>query len=122
MNWYLGPFKKFATFSGRASRKEYWMFFLCNMIAYIVLGFIAGAAGLISADGTDWLVNIYAIVTLLPSLACGVRRMHDGGHSGWWIILPLVNLIFALQDSQPGDNKYGPNPKGMSSTPAAAAA
>jgi uncharacterized membrane protein YhaH (DUF805 family) len=48
--------------------------------------------------------------------------MHDGGHTGWWIIVPIVNLIFTFQNSQPGDNKYGPNPKGMSGAAIPAAA
>jgi uncharacterized membrane protein YhaH (DUF805 family) len=122
MNWYLGPIRKYATFSGRASRKEYWMFFLWNIIIAVVLGFIAGAAGLISSDGTNWLVTVYQIFILIPSIAVGVRRMHDAGHSGWWLLLPLVNLIFAVQESQPGDNKYGPNPHTAAPSPAAAAA
>jgi uncharacterized membrane protein YhaH (DUF805 family) len=120
MNSYLGPIRKYGTIAGRASRKEYWMFFLWNIIIAIVLGFIAGATGMAKPGESNWLVTIYQLFILIPSITCGVRRMHDGGHSGWWLLFPLVNLFFAVQDSQPGDNKYGPNPK--SASPAMATA
>ncbi len=105
MNWYLEVLKKYAVFSGRARRKEYWMFFLFHMIISIALGFIEGILG------SSMLFYIYYLAVLLPSIAVGVRRMHDTGRSGWWLLLPLVNLVFLVQDSQPTDNKYGPNPK-----------
>ena len=96
-------FKNYANFSGRARRSEYWWFCLLNFI----LGIIP-------------IVNIiWALIVLLPSLAVCVRRLHDTGRSGWWLLLalvPIVNIVlivFYLSDSQPGANQYGENPKGM---------
>jgi len=114
MNYYLEVLKKYAVFSGRARRKEYWMFILFNFIAYAILGFIEVLLGIPAI-----LSSIYGLAVLIPSLAVCVRRLHDSGRSGWWILiglLPLVGfivlLIFMVLDSQPGDNQYGPNPKG----------
>ena len=85
------------------------------------LGFVENALGLGARDGgAGVLVSLYALVLLLPSLAVGARRLHDTGRSGWWLLIGLVPLIgsivliiFFVLDSQPGDNPYGPNPKGM---------
>ena len=100
MNWYLEVLKKYAVFDGRARRKEYWMFFLINFIIAVVLGLIETIVG-----------TIYELVVLIPSIAVGVRRMHDTDRSGWWLLLPLVNLVFLAQEGHPGDNQYGLNPK-----------
>ena len=113
MNWYLEVLKKYAVFSGRARRQEYWMFVLVYIISYILLGIIEGIVNL-----TGVLTTIYALAVLLPSLGVGVRRLHDTGRSGWWWLIgfiPLIGIVvliyFAVQDSQPGENQYGPNPK-----------
>ena len=106
MNWYIEVIKKYAVFSGRARRKEYWMFFLFNLIIAFVLGFIEGLAG-----GSGIIGSLYKFAVLIPGIAVGVRRMHDTDRSGWWLLLPIVNLVFLVQDSQQGDNQYGPNPK-----------
>ncbi|MCE5983147.1 DUF805 domain-containing protein [Pseudomonas wadenswilerensis] len=106
--WYFEVLKKYAVFSGRARRKEYWMFFLVNILVAMVLGFIEGVAG----TGAI-LSNLYSLALLIPGIAVGVRRMHDTDRSGWWLLLPIVNLIFLCQDSQPGPNRFGPNPKGI---------
>lgn len=106
--------KKYAVFSGRARRKEYWMFFLFNLVVAFVIGFVLGFIGGVLGIGTalsDPASTIYALAILVPSIAVAVRRMHDTGRSGWWILLPIVNLVFLCSDSQPGENKYGPNPK-----------
>jgi uncharacterized membrane protein YhaH (DUF805 family) len=108
MNWYLEVLKKYAVFSGRARRKEYWMFFLFNVIIAFVLGFVEGLAG-----GPGVLGNLYALAVLIPGIAVGVRRMHDTDHSGWWLLLPIVNLVFLVQESQQGDNRFGSNPKAI---------
>jgi len=112
MNYYLHVWKNFATFSGRARRSEYWMFFLFNVIVSMVL------AGVDAALGTMFLGVIYALAAFIPGLAVTVRRLHDTGKSGWWIlisIIPIIGwiafLVFMFQDSQMGDNEYGPNPK-----------
>ena len=112
MNYYLEAWRKFATFSGRARRSEYWMFFLFNMIASMVLFAVDAVAG------TIFLGTIYAVAAFIPGLAVTVRRLHDTGKSGWWLLIGLIPVIgtialivFMFQDSQPGDNQYGPNPK-----------
>ena len=114
MNWYLDVLKnKYATFSGRARRKEYWMFFLFNILIAIGLGIVEA---LIGTGGL--LGGIYSLAVLIPGIAVTVRRLHDTSRTGWWVLivfLPLVGalilLIFMVLDSQAGDNEYGPNPK-----------
>ncbi|HTS25967.1 MAG TPA: DUF805 domain-containing protein [Bryobacteraceae bacterium] len=112
MNWYVDVLKKYAEFKGRARRKEYWMFALFNIIISFVIGFVAGLlASLAGVPALGQLSLLYSLAILVPSIAVGVRRMHDTGHSGWWLLCPIVNLVFACTDSQPGPNEYGPNPK-----------
>ena len=111
MNWYLDVLKKYAVFSGRARRKEYWMFFLFNVIAAFVIGFIAGVLGLANDGGGNILSSLYSLAVLLPSLGVAIRRMHDTNHSGWWLLVPIVNLVFTLTEGTKGDNKYGSDPK-----------
>lgn len=123
MNWYLAVWKKFAEFSGRARRKEYWLFVLFNIVVTIVLTLIDRALGLLNQDsGLGVLSGIYSLAALIPSLAVTVRRLHDTGRSGWWILIGLVPcigglaiLILAVLDSEAGDNAYGPNPKVLAS-------
>ncbi len=105
INYYASALKKYADFSGRARRCEYWYFFLGNLIISIIL--------LILGNGmrTDILANIFSLATFVPSLAVGVRRMHDVGKSGWFILIPIYNLILACTDGQVGPNEYGPDPK-----------
>ncbi len=111
MNWYLEVLKKYAVFGGRARRKEYWIFYLFNvLISYapaIIESMLVGNPGVIGFG----LGSLYSLAVLIPSIAVGVRRMHDIGRSGWWLLLPIVNLVFLVWDSQEGDNCYGPNPK-----------
>jgi uncharacterized membrane protein YhaH (DUF805 family) len=119
MNWYLTVFKKYAVFSGRARRKEYWMFFLFNIIFYIVaviLDYVFGTA--IKGVGYGLFNFLYFLAVLIPGLAVFVRRLHDVGKSGWMFFIALIPIIGAIwllvlmvSDSNPGENKYGPNPK-----------
>ena len=112
MNWYVDVLKKYAVFEGRARRKEYWMFALFNIIISFVIGFVLGFLGSITGiTQLGTLSYLYTLAILCPAIAVGVRRMHDTGRSGWWIIVPIANLVFACMDSQPGPNEYGPNPK-----------
>jgi uncharacterized membrane protein YhaH (DUF805 family) len=122
MNWYLEALKKYATFEGRARRKEYWFFQLFNVLAVLVLALVDGATGTFSAEaGLGLLSGLYVLVILVPSIAVTVRRLHDTDRSGWWFLIgfvPLIGglvlLVFALLDSTPGANRFGPNPKGVS--------
>jgi len=118
MNWYLSTLKKYAVFRGRAQRKEYWMFFLYNMIIFFLLGVIEAIVGISPELDESILASIYALLLLLPSLAVGVRRLHDIGKSGWWMLLALIPVIgtiilvfFFIKDGDMGTNQYGPNPK-----------
>jgi uncharacterized membrane protein YhaH (DUF805 family) len=114
VNWYLAVLNKYAVFEGRARRKEYWMFFLFNMIIAFVIGFVTGFLGGLLGMGATLsnIANIvYTLALLVPGIAVAIRRMHDTGRSGWWILVPIANLIWLCQDSQPGANQYGPNPK-----------
>lgn len=116
MKWYIQVLKKYAVFSGRAQRMEYWMFTLFNVIIAFVLGFIEGTFS--PANNSDLLGNLYTLGILFPTLAVAARRLHDTGKSGWWQLLwfiPIIGwivlLVFLVRDSDEGDNQYGPNPK-----------
>jgi uncharacterized membrane protein YhaH (DUF805 family) len=113
--WYVEVLKKYAVFTGRARRKEYWMFTLFNVLIVIVLSLIEGITGLASNGEASILTGVYQLGILVPSIAVGVRRMHDTNHSGWWILCPIVNLIFALIDGTRGENRFGPDPKFVAS-------
>ena len=118
MNWYLDAWKNYINFQGRARRKAYWMFVLFNLIALVVLSFIESAIGLSGQNGYGILTGLYTLAIILPLIALAVRRLHDTGRSGWWILIglvpligPIVLIVFYVTDSQPGTNEYGPNPK-----------
>ena len=120
MDWYLAVLKKYAVFSGRARRKEYWFFVLFNIIISIVLSIIDISIGTGTAEEPGMLSIIYSLAIIIPSLAVSVRRLHDTDRSGWWLLILLipfigliVMLVFMLLDSSPGTNKYGANPKGV---------
>lgn len=105
MNYYLFVLKNYVKFDGRARRSEYWYFTLINIIISIVLGVIAGFIGF------DFLGNIYSLAVLLPSIAVAIRRMHDVGKSGWFILIPIYNIILAATEGESGANEYGEDPK-----------
>jgi len=119
MNWYLKVLKDYAVFNGRARRKEYWFFFLFNVLASMALAMVDSATGTFDeARGMGLLGGLYALGVLLPSIGVSIRRLHDTDRSGWWLLLGLVPvigaivlLVFLVLDSQPGDNRFGPNPK-----------
>jgi uncharacterized membrane protein YhaH (DUF805 family) len=114
MEWYLGPLKKYAEFSGRASRKELWLFYLFNILVYLVLVSISLPVGV-----------IYAFGTWLPTIAVQVRRLHDKNRSGWWLwlqLLPIIGIIivfvWSVSRGTEGDNDWGPDP--LAATPSGA--
>jgi len=118
VNSYLEVLRKYAVFSGRARRNEYWMFVLFNLIIGIVLGVIEGIVGIAPQSDQSVLAGIYSLAVLIPSIAVFVRRLHDTNHSGWWFFIafvPLIGaivlLVFMVRDSDQGDNQYGANPK-----------
>lgn len=124
MKWYLQCFKKYATFEGRARRKEYWMFFLFNTIIALIAATLDNILGITFKNEIFGIIYlVYSIALFMPSWSVGVRRLHDVGKSGWnllWGIIPLIGTIYLLiltvRDSEFGDNKYGPNPKGKGPT------
>ncbi len=120
MDWYKLCWAKYATFEGRARRSEYWYFTLFNMIAMIVISVVGGildavlgTPGFISMS----LIVLYSLAVFIPSLSVTVRRLHDTGRSGWWMLISLVPfiggivlLIFLISDSHSANN-FGANPK-----------
>ena len=135
MNEYLNVIRNnYVNFSGRARRREYWMFQLVNTIILVVLymlSLVAVIPSMLAARSNPdvglsplfWVVTllnlVYVFGVLLPSLGVTVRRLHDAGFSGWLILLSLIPgaslvvLVFTILDSKPGANKWGPNPKGV---------
>ena len=121
MNWYLEVLQKYAVFSGRARRKEYWLFFLFNILismGLFVIEILAGVGSKLLGVGVSLMGLLYALAVLVPGLAVTVRRLHDTGRSGWWLLMAFIPLIgtivlivFLATDGKPGANRYGPNPK-----------
>jgi len=119
MNWYFKVLKKYAVFSGRARRKEFWYFFLFYFITNVVLMVIDKMTSTFSTEvGMGPLSGLYTLVLLIPSIAVTVRRLHDTDRSGWWFLIwlipligSLVLLVFTVQDGTPILNRYGANPK-----------
>ncbi|UBO75265.1 DUF805 domain-containing protein [Aeromonas rivuli] len=113
MAWYLTVMKKYAVFSGRARRKEYWMFVLCNLGIALVLSLLGQLIGL-----KEQIANLYSLVVLLPSLAVGVRRLHDTDRCGWWLLINLIPVVgtlvflyFMVCEGEAGPNRFGEDPK-----------
>ncbi|MDX3854858.1 DUF805 domain-containing protein [Streptomyces sp. AK02-01A] len=113
MHWYVDVLKNYAGFSGRARRQEFWMFYLINLVVAIVVAIIDSVIGLNSI-----LSVIYTLAVLIPALAVTVRRLHDTGKSGWWILISLIPLVgsiillvFLASAGQPNANAHGENPK-----------
>ena len=112
MNWYFEVLKKYAVFEGRARRSEYWYFFLFNIIASFLTGILDFSLGTFDeASEIGLLGTVYSLGILVPSIAVGVRRMHDVGKSGWFLLIPIYNLILAVTEGDVGENEYGPDPK-----------
>lgn len=98
-------FENYANFNGRAGRAEYWWFILANLIISVVLGFIFGALKM------PLITNIYSLAVLLPSIGVAVRRVHDSGKSGWFVLVPFYNIYLVIIEGDRGSNEYGPNPE-----------
>ena len=138
MEWYIKVLKNYANFKGRARRKEYWMFVLINFIIYIafmiliiIIEVISGVIyvsdlkiiitslmTLFTVTPFSVILSLYVLAILVPSLAVSVRRLHDIGKSGWFILISLIPivgsiilLVWACQEGMPEANEYGENPK-----------
>ncbi|MGE5453335.1 MAG: DUF805 domain-containing protein [Acidobacteriota bacterium] len=120
MNWFIKAMKQYADFKGRAQRAEYWYFSLFYILIYIAALFIDELLGTQSRHkgGTGLFALLTVVALFMPALAVSARRMHDIGKSGWWLLISLIPIVgslmfiaFAVRDSQPGGNRFGPNPK-----------
>jgi uncharacterized membrane protein YhaH (DUF805 family) len=118
MNWFIAALKKYADFSGRARRKEYWMFILFYALFAIAAGILDSM--IISSAGVPFtpVLTLYSLAMIIPTLALAVRRMHDIGKSGAMILvsfIPLIGgiwfLILTVTEGTTGENQYGPDPK-----------
>ncbi|MBL7646570.1 MAG: DUF805 domain-containing protein [Candidatus Hydrogenedentes bacterium] len=113
MHWYLDVLKNYTGFTGRARRTELWMFWLVNLGIVIALSIVEGIIGM-----PGILSGLYNLAVLLPTIAVGMRRLHDTDRSGWWLLIAfipflggIVLLIFFCLEGTKGDNQYGPDPK-----------
>lgn len=124
LEWMIMPYKRYVDFAGRSRRKEYWFFYLLVMIVYFVLSFIMGmgapkidpATGQLSGGGAmlsigGGLLGLFWLGTILPMIAVSIRRMHDQDRSGWWILCPILNIVFLFIEGTKGPNRFGPDPK-----------
>ncbi len=120
MSWYLKVLRQYADFGGRARRMEFWVFNVISMLIAIALVTVDAIMGFFNMTlGFGLLSGIYSLAVLLPGLGVSVRRLHDSNRSGWWFLLvfiPIIGglalLVFMFLGSTPGDNRFGPNPKG----------
>jgi uncharacterized membrane protein YhaH (DUF805 family) len=117
MHWYLEVLKKYALFTGRARRTEFWHFCLFSLAIGIALAMVDSIVRKLTGLGWNLLGPLYGVAVLVPGVAVSIRRLHDTNRSGWWLLLglvPLVGLvllIFLVEDSMASSNKYGTNPK-----------
>ncbi len=108
IEWYKKVvFDNYANFNGRARRTEFWMFTLANIIVSFILGFVL----VLISPTLGMAANLYSLAVLIPSIAVGVRRMHDVGKSGWFLLIPIYSLILACTEGEKGSNQYGADPK-----------
>jgi uncharacterized membrane protein YhaH (DUF805 family) len=114
LKWYLLALKKYKDFDGRAKRNEYWYFVLFSFLITLILGIIDRVIGLtLPGSGVGLLGGLYSLAVLLPNVAAGIRRLHDTGRSGWWLLIafiPIVGaivlIVFLAGESQSERNQY----------------
>jgi uncharacterized membrane protein YhaH (DUF805 family) len=112
VHWYLQALRKYADFSGRAQRAEYWIPVLINVIAAFALLFLDRAIG-----AKNILYGLFLLAWICPGIALGVRRLHDIGRSGWWMLINLIPvgaivlLVFLALEGEAGANQFGPDPR-----------
>jgi uncharacterized membrane protein YhaH (DUF805 family) len=151
MEWATLPLKRYAEFTGRSRRKEYWSYILLIVVLGIVINVVEGILGLSNMVGPYGPISaLLALGTFIPTLAAGIRRLHDTDRSGWWLLVGygplavalallvagnlqfgmmilgvagigfLVLLVLMVIEGTRGDNQYGPDPKRVEGAPAAA--
>jgi len=116
MDWFLQAFRQYVDFKSRSRRKAYWMFFLVQTIAILACLIVVG--GIIGRNLAYNIVNLYLLLSIIPTLALTARRLHDTGRSAYWMLLGFVPalgsiaiIVLCCIDSETGSNKWGPNPK-----------
>lgn len=119
MYWMLLPFRRYADFSGRSRRMEYWMFYLFNVILTVLLFLLTLAVQEMGPDMSGAVIGIwvvYGLAIIIPGLAVAVRRLHDSDKSGWMLLISLIPfgglvlLYFYCIEGDHGPNRYGPDP------------
>jgi uncharacterized membrane protein YhaH (DUF805 family) len=119
MQWFVMGMKNFLQFGGRSRRSEYWYFALFYILILFVLAFIDVSFGWVrNGSGIGPLSGLFVLIVFLPNLALSIRRLHDTGRSGWWILIGFVPIIgfmaliyFYAIEGDADTNVYGPNPK-----------
>ncbi|MFC4816495.1 MULTISPECIES: DUF805 domain-containing protein [unclassified Flavobacterium] len=110
-------FENYANFKGRARRSEYWYFFLTQFLITIVCYILFGVFAAMDNLGVGMIfyaiAMLFSLATMIPGLAVGVRRMHDVGKSGWFLLVPIYSLILALTEGEKGANAWGEDPKAV---------
>lgn len=118
MDWYFKVLRNYVGFSGRARRKEFWMFILVNLVLTGVLSILDKMLGLRIVKDEGLLTTIYGVLIFLPYWAVQFRRLHDTDRSAWWLLLLLIPIVgwliilaFNCQNGTPGENRFGSDPK-----------
>lgn len=106
MNYYIKVLKNYANFSGRARRSEYWSFVLPNYIVLMILRVVG-----IHSLSLHILASLLSLVLFLPTIAVGIRRMHDIDKCGWYILIPFYDIYLCCLEGTSGPNSYGPDSK-----------
>lgn len=118
MRWYLEALRKYAVFSGRSTRREYWMFFLINFLFLVAASILDQLIFGIAFEKYGPLYSVYALAVLVPGFAVAVRRLHDVGRSAWYLLVPLIPIagviwyiVLLCLDGEAGENRFGPDPR-----------
>ncbi len=112
MQWYLTVLKKYNVFTGRSRRSEYWYFVLVNLFNSFLASYMDVIFGTIDEETKLGYINLaYSIVVFVPNVAVNIRRMHDVGKSGWYMLIPIYNIVLAVTPGVVGENQYGTDPK-----------
>jgi uncharacterized membrane protein YhaH (DUF805 family) len=119
MVWFLSVLRHYATFRGRARRREYWTYLAIYVPIYgalLLVDLLTGTFDMETQMGT--LTGLYVLATVIPGTAVAVRRLHDTNRSGWWLVISLIPLLgaivllyFLIQEGDAGDNAFGADPK-----------
>lgn len=111
MKWFFIAMSKYADFSGRARRREFWFYMLFLNLFGFLLGIVQAIFWPVGPGQPNEFGSLIQLLVIIPSLAVSTRRMHDTDRMGWWILVPFANFYFCMKDGTRGENSYGPDPK-----------